>query len=575
MIVLFIKKDITLLTSIKIERFKNIDEIEVPLEGINLLIGSNNAGKSSIQQAIQFSVSIAQSTAQQNARWNNDRCPTSLSSESLIYSPLRDIEALAPLGHLQTRLEQAIKVTFNDDSSSVITIRKGKNRNIATALEGRELGERLQDIENPYSIIVPGLAGIPSAEEYRPPSVVRKAAAKGDSNSVFRNILLLLKKDQASWNSFRSKFQAVFPDYEIEVKFDPNVDEHIEAKVTSNEVSLPIDSCGTGILQAIQILSYYYLYKPQLLILDEPDSHLHPNNQRVLAKLLKQLHDETGCQLIISTHSRHFFESIKSDSKVHWINNCCLVEGADDVERSILLEIGALDRGDQLRGGEIPCIILTEDTDTGYIELLAEASGFMPDEFQTWSYNGCSNIHVALALNSFITDHAPGTKVVVHRDRDYMSEEEVTDYKRHLESVGIKVFITERNDAESHFINQNHIAQLFPQISAERVSELIDECLVDCEDKILKKYINTISNRKLQQSYRGGERPNQGNISLECMGDFKQDPRRYLHGKTVERALRGKLQAEIGQNINLCKLSEHISDETLKGFAQEIWSDNQ
>ena len=367
----------------------------------------------------------------------------------------------------------------------------------------------------------------------------------------------------------------MFPDYEIEVKFDPNVDEHIEAKVINNEVSLPIDSCGTGILQAIQILAYYYLYKPQLLILDEPDSHLHPNNQRVLAKLLKQLHDETGCQLIISTHSRHFFESIKSDSKVHWINNCCLVEGADDVERSILLEIGALDRGDQLRGGEIPCIILTEDSDTGYIELLAEASGFMPDEFQTWSYNGCSNIHIALALNSFITDHAPGTKVVVHRDRDFMSDEEVEGYKQRLEAVGINVFITEGNDAESHFINEEHIEQLFPQTNAERVRELIEECLNERRDKILEKYINTIYNRKLQESYKGGGKPNAGTISLECTRNFDSDSRKYLHGKTVERALRDKLQAEVGQSIDLCKLSDHISDETLKGFAQEIWSDNQ
>lgn len=239
-----------------------------------------------------------------------------------------------------------------------------------------------------------------------------------------------------------------------------------------------------------------------------------------------------------------------------------------------MLEIGALDRGDQLRNGEIPCVILTEDTDTGYIELIAEASGFIPDEFQTWSYNGCSNIQVALALNSFITDHAPGTKVVVHRDRDYMSEEEVANYKQDLEAVGISVFITNGNDAESHFINQNHIAQLFPQVGAEKVLEIIDECLEERRDKIIEKYINTIYNRRLQESYRGGAKPNPGAIALECNSNFEGDPRRYLHGKTVERALRGKLQEELGQNVNLCKLSDHISDATLVNFAQQIWNDN-
>ncbi len=562
-----------MLDSIKIERFKNIDEIEIPLKGINLLIGSNNAGKSSIQQAIQFSVSIAQTAAQQNARWTNDRCPSSLSSESLIYSPLRDIEALAPAGKLQTALEHAIKVTFNDVTSSVITIRKGRNKNITTAIEGRDLGEKLQNIENPFSIIVPGLAGIPSAEEYKPPSVVRKAAAKGDSNSVFRNILLLLSSDEGSWTSFKEKFCSVFPDYEITVKFDPNVDEYIDARVVNNEISLPIDSCGTGILQAIQILAYYYLYRPSLLILDEPDSHLHPNNQRILAKLLSELHSETGCQIIISTHSRHFFESLKDVSQVHWINNCSLVKGSEDLERSILLEIGALDKGDQLRNGEVPCVLLTEDTDVAYINILAEASGFTPEEYQIWSYNGCSNIAIAQALNSFITEHAPGTSVVVHRDRDYMTDDEVISYKEKLETVGIKVFITSGNDTESHFLNENHVAALYPAVAPDRVTELIGDCINERRDKILEKYINTIHNRRLQESYRGGEKPNPGAISNECTANLDQDPRRYMHGKITESALRGKLQQEIGANIDLCKITPHLENPDLKAFASEIWPD--
>ncbi|EOV9617434.1 ATP-dependent endonuclease [Cronobacter dublinensis] len=561
-----------MLSKVKIERFKNIVDIEINLGGINILIGSNNAGKSSIQQAIQFGVSIAQSTGQQGARWAEDRCPSSLSSESLIYSPLRDIDALAPNGKLQTSLEHAIKITFEEQTSSTITIRKGKNRNIATSIEGKSLGEHLQSIENPYSMIVPGLAGIPSFEEYRPPSVVRKAAAKGDSNSVFRNILLLLSKDQRSWASFKQKFNAVFPDYEISVEFNPNVDEHINALVTSNEISLPIDSCGTGILQATQILAYYYLYKPKLLILDEPDSHLHPNNQRTLALLLKELHQETDCQIIISTHSRHFFEALKNDANVFWINNSSLVENADDVERSILLEIGALDKGDQLRNGEIPCILLTEDTDVEYIKVIAESSGFLDGEYQVWSYHGCSNVNIALALNSFITEHAPGTTVIVHRDRDYMTEDEIEQYKSSLQNVGIKVFVTSGNDAESHFVNENHINQLYPALPTERIAELINDCLVERRDAILEKYINTIYNRRLQESYRGGEKPDAGRISLQCTKDYDGDNRNFMHGKIVEKALRNKLQQEIRQNINLCRVTEEISAPTLAAVADSVWN---
>ncbi|HEM8822911.1 TPA: AAA family ATPase [Raoultella planticola] len=563
-----------MLSNIKIERFKNIVEIDIDLKGINLLIGANNSGKSSVLQAMQFAVSIAQSTKQQGALWSkkNDRCPSSLSSETLIYSPLKDIDALAPNGKLHTQEEKCISVTFTDNTISTVTIRKGKNKNITTVIEGKILGEKLQDIEKPYSMFVPGLAGIPAFEEYKPPSVVRKAAAKGDCNSVFRNVLFLLSKNPESWDLFKRKFNSVFPDYDISVKFDPNVDEHINVKVINNLVSLPIDSCGTGILQSIQILAYYYLYKPMVLILDEPDSHLHPNNQRTLAGLLKELHQETGCQIIISTHSKHLLEELKTDAGVFWINNCKLVKGYEDFERNMLLEIGALDKGDLLRNGDISCVLLTEDSDVEYIKILAESSGFKPKEFQIWSYNGCSNINVALALNSFILDHAAGTHVVVHRDRDYMTDIEVMDYKQSLEAVGLKVFVTKGNDAESHFVNADHVFSLYPDIQRQDLEELIDSIILERKDDILEKYINTIHNRRLQDSYKlGGVRPNPGAISRECNNNFDRNPRAFMHGKIVERGLRNKLQRQIGGDIKLCKVTGEICDPTLSLYADIIW----
>ncbi|EHU9446793.1 AAA family ATPase [Vibrio vulnificus] len=562
-----------MIKSIKIERFKNIHELEVPLEGVTVLIGSNNAGKSTIQQGIQFSVSVAQTTKYQNARWTAEgRCPTSISSEDLIYTPLRDVEALAPNGRLKVGIDDAIKVTFNtENESSYVTIRKGKNKNISTAISGIVLGQQLQDIENPYSIIVPGLAGIPSLEEYKPPSVVRKAAAKGDANSVFRNILLLLSKNTVKWNGFKEKFQALFPDYSIEVTFDENYDEQIHVRVIKNEVSLPIDACGTGILQSIQILAYYYLYKPKLLILDEPDSHLHPNNQRVLAKLLRTLHEETGCQIIISTHSRHLLEELAEYALVHWISDGKIIDNSDDSERRILLDIGALDKGDMLRNGATPCVLLTEDTDTSYISKLAISSGFIEGEFQVWSYKCCTNVQVIQALNSFITDHAPATKVVVHRDRDYMNSDEVTLYKSSLETLGIKVFITSGNDAESYYVSKDHINTIYPSVSVDQAEVMLNECLEDRKVSIIEKMINTRHMRQLHASYSGGIKPNAGLISTQCYSEFERNPIACLHGKIIEKAMKNKLQQFVGGNINLCVESPFLNDISLREISDEIW----
>jgi len=565
------------ITSIKIERFKNIDELEVPLEGLTVLIGSNNAGKSTIQQGIQFAVSVAQTTKYQNARWkNNARCPTSISSEDLLYTPLRDIEALAPNGRLKVDVDDAIKVTFNEETESAnVTIRKGKNKNISTAISGRILGEKLQDIENPYSIIVPGLAGIPAHEEYKPPSIVRKAAAKGDANSVFRNVLLLLSKSASSWTEFITKFNALFPEYSISVSFDENYDEQIHVRVEKDGVSLPIDACGTGILQSIQILAYYYLYKPKLLVLDEPDSHLHPNNQRVLARLLCKLNEETGCQIIISTHSRHLLEELTGHALIHWVSAGKIIEDTDDSERKILLDIGALDKGDMLRSGNIPCILLTEDTDTSYINKLALSSGFIEGEFQIWSYKCCSNVQVIQALNSFITEHAPATKVVVHRDKDYMNLDEISDYKEPLEAAGIKVFITKGNDAESYFVSKEHVNFVYPNIDLAQATIFLGEILSERREKIIEKMINTRHMRQLHASYNGAPKPNPGTLSTRCNSEFDQDPLVFLHGKIVERSIKNKLQGHIGGNIDLCVESPALDDTTLRQISDEIWEQEE
>ncbi|WP_434635059.1 AAA family ATPase [Chromobacterium sp. CV08] len=561
-----------MLERVVIERFKSIERLDLTLGKVNIVIGSNNAGKSSIQQAIQFAISIAQTSSTQNAYWNGGgRFSTSLSSQALIYTPMRDVEALAPGGILREDIDSAIKVEFYREGGDccVVSIRKGRNKNIATLLDGREFGEVLQDIYHPYSIIVPGLAGIPAFEEYKPPSVVRKAAAKGDSNNVFRNILLLLSEDADAWVDFQGMLGEIFPDVEVNVSFDPDVDEHIDVKIQVADALLPIDSCGTGILQVIQIISYYCLYKPSLLILDEPDSHLHPNNQRVLAKLLMELAYFDDCQIIISTHSRHLFDALKDHSEVFWIRNSELVESRGEVARDVLLELGALDRGELLGAGQIDCIVLTEDADVKYLEALLASSGFNMDRTQVWSYSGCSKVDSALALNVFITRHAPATRVILHRDRDFLDEEQVNDFLRRI-GDGLGVFITRGNDIEAYFVNSSHINSLYPDVPVARIDELIDEVLREQGEKIKEKLVNIRYDKALLAGGRG-VRPNPGSISRDVNQEYRHNPRQFLFGKIVERNLRNKIQQENGGAVDFCRASNFLEVQELLEFSRTIW----
>src|SRR6476660_3358805 len=169
------------LKSVAIRRFKRIEQIEVPLDDVTLLIGANNSGKSSILQAIHFAVSIAQTAylVGEGISWRNDKFELSFNPSQLLYSPVGDVLSLATGGTLQEPRQTQIEIEFRDteNQACIVGLRRGRNRNIAVSISGRTIGESLMDLETPFTVYAPGLAGIPKDERFMSPGVVRRIVA--------------------------------------------------------------------------------------------------------------------------------------------------------------------------------------------------------------------------------------------------------------------------------------------------------------------------------------------------------------------------------------------------------------
>jgi energy-coupling factor transporter ATP-binding protein EcfA2 len=269
-----------------------LEQVEIPLDEVNLFIGANNSGKSSILQAIHFAVSIAQTArlVGEGVAWRQDAFELSFNPTQLLYSPVADVLSLATGGILQEPRASQIEIEFRAEggAATVVGLRRGRNRNIAVSISGRTIGEQLMQLAQPFTIYAPGLAGIPKEEKYMSPGVVRRIVARGDANLTLRNVLRMLMDDAASWNGFIASMQSIFPGIGIDIDFDENTDENIEVFFNFGAgPRLPIDAAGTSILQASQLFAYISLFRPQVLILDEPDSHLHPDNQRILCDLMR------------------------------------------------------------------------------------------------------------------------------------------------------------------------------------------------------------------------------------------------------------------------------------------------
>ena len=225
-----------------VKRFKQLVSFELDLNDVTVLIGANNSGKSSALQALHFAVSVAQ-TARLVARgvsWQQGRFELSFNPAQLIYSPINDVMAMASGGMLGERAEGQIEIAIECEGGALteISVRRGRNQNLAVSIRGRALGERLMDLDNPFTVYAPGLAGIAKDERFMSAGAVRRVVARGDANLVLRNVLWMLKKAGEGeaearaiagpaapgrptvWESFQLDMKALFPGIEVSVEFD-------------------------------------------------------------------------------------------------------------------------------------------------------------------------------------------------------------------------------------------------------------------------------------------------------------------------------------------------------------------
>lgn len=541
-----------------VEKFKNIERIQLSVTGLSLLVGGNNAGKTSVLQAIQFGVSVAQTSSLQGGFWVDERLSTSIGQSELVYSPIKDVLSLARNGRLREAEADAIKITYKDGTNECkVSVRKGRNKNILLEIIGKTLGEQLQSISNPICALVTGLAGIPSEEEFETNVVVRKAAAMGDSNGVFRNILLQLKAHPVRWEKFRQQIERIFPGYVVDVNFNPDIDEFINCSVTKAGVVYPIDSCGTGLLQAIQIFSYINLFNPKLLLLDEPDSHLHPNNQKQLAHEIIEV-SQGGLNVIVSTHSKHLVEALIDHSNLVWLSNGAKQPDAENYEVRALLEIGALNVGERI--GNPAHIFLTEDAGQQTLEILLESNGYDLDECEIVSYSGCTQIGTALALICHLQKRYPNARYALHRDRDFLEQAELDVYASRFQSRGIKIFFPDGNDIESHLARVEHIS-ITCNIPEEMAREVLQNAFNARKEEMIAKYVNT----KVENARRKGDRPNAGEISVECLNALIGPMPPAVHGKILLKGVRDELVSR-GIQDRLVSTSAALANPRLVGL---------
>lgn len=448
-----------MIDEIKISSFKQITNVHLSLSSINVLVGGNNSGKSCILQGIHFGIALAQTRKIADV----EQFP----AERLRYCPTDNFLDL----HNGRRLTEGSSIEFEyiqnhspKNNEAKITLQRGRNGVVKAKSVGGTILNNISDPRGFFSIYVPGLAGITIREEYRSDAIVSNGIARGDANLYLRNVLLRIERDKQKKEKFSLYLNSVFPGVQVSTKFNETNDLWIKSVVQRDDKDpRALDMVGTGLLQAIQILAYVSNYNPKILLLDEPDAHLHPSNQRLLSQTLDVISKETDTKIILATHSRHLLDSLSESNaaKLFWVKSGVATEQDNWSDIAILMDLGALDKGEKFLNGNYKYLVWTEDSNIKPLAVLLEANGILAADTLIFSYQTSSKIDAAKLMASFTERVRPGVITVVHRDRDFMSDDEIRRMLAKYEldkNKNIKIFITESSDVESYFIVPEHLS---------------------------------------------------------------------------------------------------------------------
>ncbi len=105
-----------------------------------------------------------------------------------------------------------------------------------------------------------------------------------------------------------------------EIAFDRDSGYVIKRKEFATKLILSNASMGMKSIALIRILvENGILKRGDLLVLDEPEIHLHPEWQLIYAELVVLLHKELGVYVLLTTHSPDFTQAVRVYSKKHGV----------------------------------------------------------------------------------------------------------------------------------------------------------------------------------------------------------------------------------------------------------------
>ena len=290
------------ITKVAIRNFKKFGNQTFNLDGNVVIAGPNNSGKTTLLQAI-----ATWSLALEHWRELNDYKKhrgfytwAPITRQTFYPVPLRAFDLLWHERTSKGRINIALTC---DNDIIAIEIRADTTEQVRVRPSNSVLPKWLKNTGNRLnSVFVPAMSGLGTEEPVYQSPKIQQLLGQGKPGDVLRNLLAETYNNQDAWKRLTASIEKMFG-YTLLPPNTAGANIVAEYQHSKGEAKFDIASAGSGFLQVLMLMTFLNSRPGAVLLLDEPDAHLHVILQDGIYNELRTAAQASNSQLIIATHS--------------------------------------------------------------------------------------------------------------------------------------------------------------------------------------------------------------------------------------------------------------------------------
>ncbi len=343
---------------VSLRHFKRFEDVTFELPGHVVVAGPNNTGKTTLLQAIAaFDLALARWQELNDFQRHGGAYPKApIARQSFAAVPLRSFDLLwserqqgEPI-EIEVELDLGLQLgmEFIADTTEQMFVRPIKRFRPEDVRDTR-LG----------CVFVPAMSGLGVEEPVYQPPKIEQLLFQARPGEVLRNLLLQISNQNDAWNALTVSIRELFG-YVLQPPDGRGANILAEYSPRAGGPRLDIASAGSGFLQVLMLLTFLHTRPGSILLLDEPDAHLHVILQDAVYAELRRVAAEKHSQLVIATHSEVIINAAEPR------HLCVLLDRprmlADNDERAILIRsLKSLTNEDVMRAIDAPGVLYVDD----------------------------------------------------------------------------------------------------------------------------------------------------------------------------------------------------------------------